>query len=166
VSLANHKPKAFPVCSTLNTPVIVLRTLEARFTPWPHKLLRNANPNSRRSRNDSEGHLHHSYRSLRSETGGLHRSDKRQEAIEKALAHKPDVVILDINMPLLGGFSAAREIQRLLPGFPILFFTMHTGEQFVLEARKAGVQGFVAKDRAGEILVDAVKALLRNETYF
>jgi DNA-binding NarL/FixJ family response regulator len=89
-----------------------------------------------------------------------------QEAIEKALAHKPDVVILDINMPLLGGFSAAREIQRLLPGFPILFFTMHTGEQFVLEARKAGVQGFVAKDRAGEILVDAVKALLRNETYF
>jgi DNA-binding NarL/FixJ family response regulator len=89
-----------------------------------------------------------------------------QDAIDKALVQKPDVIVLDINMPLLGGFGAAKELQRLLPGTPILFFTMHTGEQFVLEARKAGVQGFVAKDRAGEILVDAVKALLRNETYF
>jgi DNA-binding NarL/FixJ family response regulator len=88
------------------------------------------------------------------------------EAIQKAVALKPDVIILDINMPVLGGFGAAHEIQRLLPGTPILFFTMHTGEQFVLEARKAGVQGFVAKDRAGEVLVDAVNALLQNETYF
>jgi two-component system response regulator NreC len=76
------------------------------------------------------------------------------------------VVILDINMPVLGGFGAATEIHRLLPGIPILFFTMHTGDQIVLEARKAGVQGFVTKDRAGEVLVDAVNALLRNETYF
>jgi DNA-binding NarL/FixJ family response regulator len=88
------------------------------------------------------------------------------DAIEKVLAHKPDVVILDVNMPALGGFAAAKEILRLLPGTPILFFTMHTGEQFLLEARKAGVRGFVSKDRAGEVLVDAVKALLRNETYF
>jgi DNA-binding NarL/FixJ family response regulator len=69
-------------------------------------------------------------------------------------------------MPVLGGFGVAREIQRLLPQVPILFFTMHTGEQFVSEARKAGVQGFVAKDRAGEILIDAVEALLRKETFF
>jgi len=89
-----------------------------------------------------------------------------QDAIQKAVAHKPDVIVLDINMPVLGGFGAATEIQRLLPGTPILFFTMHTGEQIVLEARKAGVQGFVAKDRAGEVLMDAVDALLRNETYF
>jgi DNA-binding NarL/FixJ family response regulator len=89
-----------------------------------------------------------------------------QDAIEKAVAHKPDVVILDINMPVLGGFAAAKELQRLLPNTPILFFTMHSGEQFILEARRAGVQGFVAKDRAGEILVDAVNALLRNEKYF
>jgi DNA-binding NarL/FixJ family response regulator len=89
-----------------------------------------------------------------------------QDAIEKAVLHKPDVVVLDINMPMLNGFAAAKELQRLMPDTPILFFTMHSGEQFVLEARKAGVQGFVAKDRAGETLVDAVKALLRNETYF
>jgi DNA-binding NarL/FixJ family response regulator len=69
-------------------------------------------------------------------------------------------------MPVLGGFGAAKEIQRLLPQIPILFFTMHTGEQFVLEARKAGVQGFVAKDHAGAALVKAVEAVLRKETFF
>jgi DNA-binding NarL/FixJ family response regulator len=89
-----------------------------------------------------------------------------QEAISKALAIHPDIVILDINMPLLGGFGAAKEIQRSLPQVPILFFTMNVGEQFVSEARKAGVQGFVAKDRAGEDLIRAVEKLLRKETFF
>ena len=89
-----------------------------------------------------------------------------QEAISKALAIHPDIVILDIKMPVLGGFGAAKEIQRLLPQIPILFFTMNAGEPFVSEARKAGVQGFVAKDRAGEDLIRAVEKLLRKETFF
>src|ERR1700722_2476564 len=89
-----------------------------------------------------------------------------QEAIRKAMAIHPDIIILDINMPVLGGFGAAKEIQRLLPQIPILFFTMHVGEQFVSEARKAGVQGFVAKDRAGEDLIRAMETLLRKETFF
>jgi DNA-binding NarL/FixJ family response regulator len=89
-----------------------------------------------------------------------------QDAIEKALKYSPEVIILDINMPVLGGFGAAKEIQRLLPQTPILFFTMHTGEQFVLEARRAGVQGFVAKDNAAASLVKAIEAVLRKETFF
>ena len=89
-----------------------------------------------------------------------------EEAIAKALALQPDVVILDINMPVLGGFAAAKEIQRLLPGLPILFLTMHGGDPFALEARRAGVQGFVTKDRAGEALVEAVKTLLNKGTFF
>jgi DNA-binding NarL/FixJ family response regulator len=89
-----------------------------------------------------------------------------EEAIEKAISLKPDLVILDINMPVLGGFGAAKEIQRLLPEVRILFFSMHDSGQFVDEAKKAGVQGFVAKDRAGETLVMAVDALLRGQTFF
>ena len=88
------------------------------------------------------------------------------DAVEKALSTKPDLVILDINMPVLGGFGAAREIQRLLPEIPILFFTMNAGEQFTSEARKAGVQGFVSKDRAGEDLIRAVETMLRKGTFF
>jgi two-component system response regulator NreC len=89
-----------------------------------------------------------------------------QDAIAKAIALQPDIAILDINMPILGGFAAAKEIQRLLPQVPILFFTMHGGEQFASEARRAGVQGFVTKDRAGEALIDAVNTLLNKGTFF
>jgi len=67
---------------------------------------------------------------------------------------------------VMSGFAAAAEMQRSLPNVPILFFTMHTGPQFIAQARKAGVQGFVAKDRAGETLIAAVQAVMRNEMYF
>jgi DNA-binding NarL/FixJ family response regulator len=89
-----------------------------------------------------------------------------EEAVTKAVALQPDLVILDINMPVLGGFGAAKEIQRLLPRVPILFLTMHGGEQFSSEAKRAGVQGFVTKDRAGAALIDAVTTLLDNRTFF
>ena len=89
-----------------------------------------------------------------------------QEAITKALALQPDLILLDINMPIMGGFTAAKELKKLLPQVPILFLTMHGGDSFVSEARRAGVQGFVTKDHVGEVLVDAVKALLNSETFF
>ena len=87
-------------------------------------------------------------------------------AYQKALELKPDLVILDINMPVLGGFGAAKELHRIMPDVPILFFTMNESGQFIREAKLIGVQGFVAKDRAGTVLLQAVDALLRNETFF
>jgi two-component system response regulator DegU len=89
-----------------------------------------------------------------------------EEAIRIAKELKPDLVILDVNMPVLGGFAAAQELKRLMPELPILFFTMNESAQFVIEAKRLGVQGFVSKDRAGAVLLAAVDALLRKETYF
>jgi DNA-binding NarL/FixJ family response regulator len=89
-----------------------------------------------------------------------------QQAIEKALLHRPDIIILDVNMPVLGGLAAAKEVQRLLPDVPILLFTSNPSEQFLSESKKAGVNGFVAKEQAADTLVAAVKALLRKETFF
>ena len=89
-----------------------------------------------------------------------------EEAIAKALALQPDLILLDINMPVMNGFAAARELKKLLPHVPILFLTMHSGDSFVSAARRVGVQGFVSKDHAGEVLVDAVKAVLDKETFF
>jgi DNA-binding NarL/FixJ family response regulator len=89
-----------------------------------------------------------------------------QEAITKALSFRPDLILLDINMPIMGGFTAAKELKTLLPHIPILFLTMHGGDSFVSEARRTGVQGFVTKDHVGEVLVDAIKALLNGETFF
>ena len=88
------------------------------------------------------------------------------EAFKLAIANPPDLVILDINLPNMTGFAAAEELRQRFPRTPVLFFTMHTGPRFVAEARKAGVQGLVAKDRAADALVDAVKAVLRGESYF
>jgi DNA-binding NarL/FixJ family response regulator len=93
-------------------------------------------------------------------------AENGQQAIEMAVTMKPDLVILDINMPVLGGFAAALEIKRLLPDIPILFFTMNDGAKFVEEAKKAGVQGFVAKEKAGQVLLEAVDALRRNVQFF
>jgi DNA-binding NarL/FixJ family response regulator len=56
------------------------------------------------------------------------------------MAAQSDLVIFDINMPVLGGFAAAKEIQRLMPQTRISFLTIHVGEQFASEARKAGVK--------------------------
>ena len=89
-----------------------------------------------------------------------------QEAVEKARELKPDLIILDVNMPVLDGIDSAKEIRTFLPDVPILFFSMHDGIYLVHEAKMAGVQGFVSKTDARATLLDAVDALLNKRTYF
>jgi DNA-binding NarL/FixJ family response regulator len=89
-----------------------------------------------------------------------------KEAIEKARELKPDLIILDVNMPVLDGIHSAKEIRTFLPDVPILFFSMHDGVYLVHEAKLAGVQGFVTKSDARATLLDAVDALVKKQTYF
>jgi DNA-binding NarL/FixJ family response regulator len=89
-----------------------------------------------------------------------------RDAMKFAIANPPDLLILDINLPNMTGFAVAEELRRLSPNIRIIFFTMHTASRFMTEACKAGVQGFVATDRAAFVLVNAVKAVLRGEIYF
>jgi two-component system response regulator NreC len=89
-----------------------------------------------------------------------------EEAVEKALQLKPDLIILDISMPGLGGVEAARQIKVLLPDVQILFFTMHNLPQLFAIAQSVGAQGFVTKDQMAATLLEAVDALRRRETYF
>jgi two-component system response regulator NreC len=89
-----------------------------------------------------------------------------EEAIEKARELKPDLIILDVNMPVLDGIHSAKEIRTFLPDVPILFFSMHDGVYLVHEAKLAGVQGFVTKSDARATLLDAVDALVKKQTYF
>src|ERR1700731_3073082 len=89
-----------------------------------------------------------------------------QEAVGKARELKPDLIIMDVNMPVLDGIHSAKEIRAFLPEVPILFFSMHDGVYLVHEAKMAGVQGFVNKTDARATLLDAVDALVNKQTYF
>jgi DNA-binding NarL/FixJ family response regulator len=89
-----------------------------------------------------------------------------REAIEKARELQPDLIILDVTMPVMDGINSAKEIRSFLPDVPILFFSMHDGIYLVHEAKMAGVQGFVSKTDARATLLDAVDALANKQTYF
>ena len=89
-----------------------------------------------------------------------------EEAVEKARELKPDLIIMDVNMPVLDGIHSAKEIRTFLPDVPILFFSMHDGVYLVHEAKMAGGQGFVQKSEARATLLDAVDALANKQTYF
>jgi two-component system, NarL family, response regulator NreC len=88
-----------------------------------------------------------------------------QEAIRLALELKPDVVVLDITMPILNGLDAAREILHNAPATKVILLTMHDEAIYVLDALRAGVKGFVTKTHAAEDLVLAIREALRNKTY-
>lgn len=89
-----------------------------------------------------------------------------REAVDKALELKPDLVIMDITMPVLSGVEPVREIRRHLPSVPILVLSMHESRQVIDNVRALGVQGYVAKSEASTRLLLAVECVIRNETFF
>ena len=88
-----------------------------------------------------------------------------QEAIEKALQWKPDLILLDVRLPVLSGFDAAKQIKQHHPEIPILFFSIHVADD-VLEAARLVGDGFILKDKIVEMLPNAIQALLTKQTFF
>ena len=82
------------------------------------------------------------------------------EAVEKFQEFKPDLVILDISMPKLDGFSAAREIRALNPDVPIIIFSLNRTELFSEIAERIGVSGYVTKSDGSQAFLSAVDAAL------
>lgn len=89
-----------------------------------------------------------------------------REAIAKTRELHPDVVILDVNMPGLGGLNAATQILRECPETKILFFTVHDSRQVVREIVNVGAHGYLSKARAGSDLLDAVRTVLSGQKFF
>jgi len=88
-----------------------------------------------------------------------------QDAVDRFWKIRPDVIVLDFQMPAMNGLDAARILTRLSPETPILIVTLYLSKQLSDEARKAGARGACVKTDTVSIL-DAVGALLRHETYF
>lgn len=85
-----------------------------------------------------------------------------QEAIEKVRELKPDLVLLDLRMPVMGGTAAAREIRRLSPEVKIVFLSMHDSETVVELTRIAGADGCLSKRCPEHELHKAIAAVLRK----
>ena len=89
-----------------------------------------------------------------------------EEALEQTAKLLPDLIIMDISMPVLDGLSAAEIIKRFHPHIQILMFSTHRVRDFIETAKTLGLSGYVAKDEDGPALLHAVDAVLHNQTYF
>lgn len=89
-----------------------------------------------------------------------------EEAIAQARKTNPDLVVLDVTMPVMNGIEAARQLKSEMPQIPILMLSMHDGQSMAYELARIGVQGFVSKNDAGEKLSGAIDAVLAGGTFF
>ena len=78
---------------------------------------------------------------------------------------RPDVVIVDISLPLLNGLDASRQILKHHPAIKVLIQTMHSEQNFVTEALRIGVSGYVLKQSVGSELVQALNEVLHGKTF-
>lgn len=88
------------------------------------------------------------------------------EAVEKALATRPEVAILDLSMPRLGGVEVVRRIHEAVPQTRVLVLTVHEEEEYVLPLVRVGASGYLIKDSAVTDLLAAVRALHAGQSYF
>lgn len=87
------------------------------------------------------------------------------EAVERALALKPEIAFLDISMPKLSGIDAAREIHERAPEIGVVIVSMHANRHYILESTRAGARGYVLKDSGFEELIEAIEHVKRGEIY-
>ena len=85
--------------------------------------------------------------------------------VEAAIRLSPDLIILDITMPLLSGVDAARQIRKRLPKVKLLFVTMHTSPTYVRAAMEAGADGYAVKSSARSEILAAVETVLAGSRY-
>ena len=87
------------------------------------------------------------------------------QATRLAQEFLPDVAVLDLAMPLMNGIGAAKAIGQSSPQTKVVVLTMHTEAQYVLEALRAGIRGYVLKSRAASELVQAIREVSRGSTF-
>jgi DNA-binding NarL/FixJ family response regulator len=92
-------------------------------------------------------------------------ADTGRKALEMVGARTPDVVLMDIAMPEMNGLETTTRVTREYPGVRVIMLSMHAGEEYVMQALRAGASGYLLKDAATSELELAVRAVARGETY-
>lgn len=88
------------------------------------------------------------------------------EAIQRAADLRPDIAIMDLDMPRLNGLEATRRIHDLIPSTRVLILTLHDISTLPKMARESGAQGYVLKSEAFDVLTQAIEAVGRSENFF
>lgn len=89
-----------------------------------------------------------------------------REAIDLAIRENPDVVVMDIAMPLLNGIEAARRIHEERLKTAVVILSMHSDEGYILKALRAGARGYLLKDSAETDLIQAIRAVCSGKAFF
>ncbi|OGW53740.1 MAG: DNA-binding response regulator [Nitrospirae bacterium RBG_19FT_COMBO_55_12] len=87
------------------------------------------------------------------------------EVIERAHKFKPDIILMDIGMPKLGGLEATVELRKSAPNIKIIVLTQYDDREYISRFLKAGVSGYMLKKAVGSELVNAIRAVNRGEFY-
>lgn len=87
------------------------------------------------------------------------------EALEKTAKFRPDIIIMDVNMPKLGGLETTLEIRKSYPEIKVLVLTQYEDREYISRFLKAGVSGYLLKKAVGSDLIAALKAIVRGELY-
>lgn len=88
------------------------------------------------------------------------------ETVKLATETKPDVLIMDLSMPGLGGVDATIQIRKVLPQIEVLILTMHESDRLAGQALRAGARGYLLKGESEDKLMEALEALSRHQPYF
>lgn len=88
-----------------------------------------------------------------------------REAINKAGALCPDVVVMDIAMPGMNGLEATRQMKKRYPGIKIIILTVHPDEEYIFQTLRAGASGYLVKSAAPTDLTDAIRAVMKGESF-
>ena len=89
-----------------------------------------------------------------------------REAVQLTSKLRPEIVVMDITMPLLNGLEATRQILKAYPATKVLILSAHSDAEYVEQVVKAGARGYLLKQSSGEVLAKAVRELHQGKTFF
>jgi DNA-binding NarL/FixJ family response regulator len=93
-------------------------------------------------------------------------AENGHSAVEQAIARQPDVVLMDIRMPIMDGVAATRSLHEQAPQIKILILTTFGDEEYVTQAMRYGAKGYLLKDTPSDELAEAIRAVQRGYTHF
>ncbi|MEL7291406.1 MAG: response regulator transcription factor [Pseudomonadota bacterium] len=88
------------------------------------------------------------------------------EAIDVVKALQPDVVLMDVSMPLMNGIDATRVIKDSMPDVKVLMLTMHDNREYIMKVMQVGAVGYMLKEICAQRMVQAIKTVYQGSTYF